>query len=285
MIDTVIMTPLTKGLLWFLPGLTILILISLFIFDEDGKMRENARKVKSSLWKARGGIFLLLLVVLALQIANLITEVYETGFRVTSWVYKLEGSSHAIWLQQNLNNPFLVHSSSIFYVLGLAFFVAFFPVYFILRNEVDLFEQLSKALAVNYMFLIPGYLLLHLVVPSYHDPAGVEPLTYSNEQYNALILLINRQTNCFPSGHTSIPFTLTLIALYSAKLKRLGIFGIVFTILTVFVIIFLGIHWLIDIPGGIALALFAYWSTSTGKMDLIFRPLIDGFKDLTDRVI
>ncbi len=278
------MSPLYKGLLWFLPGLTILVVISLFIFDEDGKMRENAAKVKSSFWKARGGIFLILLVGLALEITNLINDLYEPGFRVTSWVYELEGVSHIILLQQNLDNPFLVHSSSIFYVLGLSFFVAFFPFYFILRNEIDLFEQLSKALAVNYMFLIPSYLLLHLVVPSFHDPAGVEPLIYSNEQYHSLILLINRQTNCFPSGHTSLPFTMTLIALYSAKLKRLGIFGIVFTIFTGFVIIFLGIHWLIDIVGGVALAFFAYWSTATGKIDPIFRPFIGGFKKFTSYI-
>lgn len=277
------MDPLQKGLLWFLPGLIVLILISLYVFDEDGKVRENASKVKSSLWKARGGIFLIFLVVLALQIENLINDLYEPGFRVTSWVYELEGTSHVIWLQQNLNNIFLVHFSSIFYVLGISFFIAFVPIFFILRDDIGLFEQFSKALAVNYMFLIPGYLLLHIVVTSYHSP-GVEPLIYSNEQYNALILMANRQTNCFPSGHTSIPSTITLISFYSAKLKRLEVFSIAFTIFTIFVIIFLGIHWLTDIVGGIALAFFAYWSTSTGKMDPVFKPFMDSFKNLTNRI-
>lgn len=276
------MTPLQKGLLWFLPGIIILILLSLYLFDEDGKMKENAMKVKNSLWEARGGIFLLLLIFFALQIENLLHDLYEPGFRITSWVYELEGASHIIWLQQNFNYSLLIHFSSIFYVLGLSFFVAFIPVFFILRNDIELFEQFSKALAVNYMFLLPGYLFLHLVVTSYYDQAGVEPLIYSHEQYNALILLTNRQTNCFPSGHTSIPLTITLIALYSAKLKRLAVFGILFVIFTIFVIIFLGIHWLIDIPAGIAVAFFAYWSTSTGKIDPVFRPLIDGFKKLTN---
>lgn len=279
------MDPLHTGLLWFLPGLIILILISLFIFDEDDKMGENAVKVKNSIWKARGGIFLLLLIFFALQIENFLHDLYEPGLRITDWVYQLEGSSHIIWMQETFNNNLLIHSSSIFYILGLSFFVCFIPVFFILRDDIELFEQFSKALAVNYMFLLPGYLFLHLVVTSYYEPAGVEPLIYSHDQYNALILMTNRQTNCMPSGHTSIPLTITLIALYSAKLKRLAFFGIIFVAFTLFVIIFLGIHWVIDIPAGIAVAFFAYWSTSTGKLDPIFDPLLDGFKSLTNKIL
>ncbi len=278
------MDPLHKALSWFIPGVIILILVSLFVFDEDGKMKENAAKVKSSIWKARGGMLLLFLIALALQVENLIQDIYEPGIRITSWVHGLEGTSYIVWMQQNLNHNILVHFSSVFYVLGLSFFVMFIPVFFILRDDIELLEQFSKALAVNYMFLIPGYLFLHLVVTSYYEPAGVEPLIYSHEQYNALILLTNRQTNCMPSGHTSIPLTITLIALYSAKLKRLAFFGIIFVAFTLFVIIFLGIHWLIDIPAGIAVAFFAYWSTSAGKLDPVFDPLIDGFKDFTDKI-
>ncbi|MFP4608513.1 MAG: phosphatase PAP2 family protein [Candidatus Aenigmatarchaeota archaeon] len=278
------MDPLLKGLLWFLPGVIILILISLFAFDEDGRMKDNAKHLKRSLWKARGGIFLLMLVFFALQIENLVHDLYEPGYRVTGWFYSIEGVSHVVWLQNTFNSDMMVHFSSVFYILGLSFFVSLIPPFFILRNEIDLFEEFSKALAVNYIFLLLGYFSLHVMVTSYYRPE-VQALAYDIPQYRELILLTNRQTNCFPSGHISLPFSITLIALYSAKLKRLAIVGAIFTLMTAFVVIYLGIHWLLDIPAGIAVAVVAYWTSSTGKIDPIFQRLMDFFKNLTESMM
>ncbi len=276
------MDPLQQGLLWFLPSIILLILMALIFFDEGRKI--SIRSLKTSLWKSRGALFLMILVALALQIENLIQDIYEPGFRVTGWFYRFEGVSHIVWLQQNLNHDILIHSSSIFYILGLSFFLAFVPPFLILRKETDVLKDFSKALAINYMFLIPGYLLIHLVVTSHHAPE-VEALLYDVPQYNAIIQLTNRQVNCMPSGHTSIPVTITLFAMYKLKLKRLSVFGIVFVILTIFSIIYLGVHWLLDIPAGIAVALIAYWGATRGKLDFVFDKLIDPFEDLTKKLL
>ncbi len=276
------MDPLHQGLLWFIPSTLVLIAIGLIIFDEDRKI--SIKTLKNSLWESRGALFLMILVALALQVENLIQDQYEPGFRVTEWFYQFEGISHIVWLQQNLNHDVFIHASSIFYVLGLSFFLAFVPPFLILRKETDVLKDFSKALAINYMFLIPGYLLIHLVVTSYHAPE-VEALLYDIPQYNALIQLTNRQVNCMPSGHTSIPMTITLFAIFKLKLKRLSIFGIVFVILTIFSIIYLGVHWLLDIPAGMAVALIAYWGATRGKLDFIFDRLIDPFEDLTKKIL
>jgi len=224
------------------------------------------------------------LVALALQLENLIQDLYEPGFRVTDWFYRVEGVSHIVWLQEALDYPLLIHASSIFYVLGLSFFLSMIPVFLILRRESDLLEEFSKALAVNYMFIIPGYLLFHLVVTSYYVE-DVEPLLYMHPQYNAIIRVTNRQVNCMPSGHMSIPFTISLFALYRVKAKRLAVFGFGFTALTGFVIIYLGVHWLIDIPAGIAVAVTAYWVASRGKLDFIFDRIIDPFERYTEKIV
>ncbi len=79
----------------------------------------------------------------------------------------------------------------------------------------------------------------------------------------------------FDRGHISIYLTMTLIAMYSARSKRLALFGIVFTVLTAFVINYLGVHWFLDITAGIAVGAFAYWSTSTGRMDRLFNMVTD----------
>ncbi|MFW6040532.1 MAG: phosphatase PAP2 family protein [Thermoplasmatota archaeon] len=275
------MDPLYKGLLWFIPSLVLLLLISFKLFDEDNKI--SLGSLKETLWEVRGSLFILFLVAAFLQLENRIHDIYEPGFRVTWWFYQVEGTTHIVWLQENLYNYFLVHALSLFYVLGLTFFVMLIPLFFIIRGEKDIFNQFCEALAVNYMFILPGYFFLHVVVTSFYAPE-VQPFMYSNPQYFALIQLTNRQTNCFPSGHISIPLTMTLIAMYKAKLKRLGVFGFIFTIITGFAIIYLGVHWIIDIPAGVAVALFAYWSTSNGKMEPLFKRVIEPFERITQSI-
>ncbi len=269
-----VMTPLTKGLLWFIPSLVALILIGIRLFDEDKKVRFDL--LVNTAWKGRGGIAVLIMVAIAIKIENIIFDIRPLGADVTWWFYRVEGVGHILFLQKHLSSHYIVHASSLFYVLGLTFFVSFVPLFFLLREDTENFNLFAKALAVNYMFILPGYLLLHVTVTSYYVPE-VEPLMYGQPQYLAILQLINRQSNCFPSGHTSISLTITLIALYNARLKRLAYFGILFTVLTVFVIVYLGVHWLLDIPAGIAVGAFAYWSTSTGRMDRFFNLVTDRF--------
>ncbi|MBS3789467.1 MAG: phosphatase PAP2 family protein [Candidatus Thermoplasmatota archaeon] len=275
------MDPLYQGTLWFVPSLILLILLATLFFDEHKKM--DLRSLKDSLWDSRGALLIMIIVALALQVENLIQDLFEPGFRVTGWVYNMEGVSHIVWLQEHLDYYLLIHASSIFYVLGLSFFLSLIPVLFILRGESELLEEFSKALAVNYMFIIPAYLLIHLMVTSSYKE--VEPLLYQHPQYYAIIRATNRQVNCMPSGHISIPFTISLFAMYSAKLKRLAVFGFIFTALTVFVIIYLGVHWLIDIPAGIAVAVIAYWVASQGKLDFIFDRIIGPFERYTEKIL
>lgn len=274
------MPPLYKGLLWFIPALIILLGISFLIFDEDGKT--DLKSIKSNLWRARSGFLILFIVSGLLQLENYIHDIHPPGFRVTWWFYSIEGVGHVVWLQQTLDNYYLIHSSSIFYILGLSYFVIFTPIFFLIRCEIDIFEQFCKALTVNYMFLLPGYLLLHVLVTSYYRPDEVQALLYDIPQYEALVLLTNRQSNCFPSGHISIPLTITLITRYKTKLRILEMMGFIFVIITGFVIIYLGIHWLIDIPAGIAVAIFAYWSTSSGRIDIIFDKITKPFERWTE---
>lgn len=276
------MAPVYKGMLWFFPSLIFLILLGVLFFDEHKKI--DLYSLKDSLWDSRGALLIMILVTLVLKIENLLQDLYEPGFRVTSWFYKVEGVSHIVWLQENLDYYFLIHASSIFYVLGLSFFLSMIPVFFILRGEGDLLKEFSKALAVNYMFIIPSYLLFHLVVTSHYAPE-VTPLVYKYPQYNAIIQGTNRQVNCMPSGHISISLTITLFAMYRAKAKRLAVFGIIFTAITGFIIIYLGVHWLLDIPAGIAVAVIAYWAASRGKVDFIFDRIIGPFERYTEKLI
>lgn len=272
------MNELISALIWFLPSLALLLVISLKLFDEDGKV--DFKNFPETFWKVRGGLFLILLVYIALKIENTVKDHYEVGIKATGWFYQVEGVEHIVFLQNSLDHFLVVKTSSLFYTLGLFYLVVFVPLFFMLRDEKGIFNLFSKMLMINYLFLIPAYFILHVVVTSYYAPE-VAPLLYSNDQQLALLHLINRLDNCFPSGHISISLTITCLALFKAKLKWLGYFGIVFTALTAFVILYLGVHWALDIPAGIALGLFAYWSVIKGKWDFIFDPILDSFEKKT----
>ncbi len=266
------MNPLIQGLMWFVPSLIILIIVSLKIFDEDGRV--SIADMKKKFVKSSTAILILILIALAVKIENFIFDIRPLGTDVTWWFYETEGVAHVVFFQEHLTHPVIVHSLSLFYILGLTFFVVFVPLFFFLRKDISNLELFAKALAVNYMFILPGYLLLDVTVTSFYAPK-VEPLMYGHPQYLAILRMINRQSNCFPSGHMSISLTMTLIALFSARLKRLGYFGVIFTVLTGFVIIYLGVHWLLDIPAGVAIGIFAYWGTSTGRLEPLFKPVND----------
>ncbi len=276
------MTPLIKGLTWFIPSLVILILISLKVFDEDHKV--DLSRFKDSLWVSRGGLFILLLVFLGVKTENTIKDFTQLGgIKATSWFYNFEGVGHIVYLQNHLDNFFIINTASIFYTLGLTFFVVFTPIFFLARHEKDNFMFFSKALLVNYFFILPGYFLLHVKVTSLYAPE-VDQIMYSKEQYYAILYLINRLSNCFPSGHISISLTITLLGLFKAKLKRFGAFGVAFTISTGFVIIYLGVHWLTDIVAGVMIGSFTYWAVKTGKVDFIFDPIITFFENKTEHL-
>lgn len=275
------MSALILALIWFIPALAFLLLIGLRIFDEDRKV--DFGNFPDIIWEVRGGLFLLLLVYIALKIENTVKDHYSVGIRATEWFYQVEGVEHIVFLQNHLDHFLIIESSSFFYTLGLFYLVVFAPLFFMFRGEKENFNLFSKMLMVNYFFLIPSYFILHVVVTSYYAPE-VSPLLYSNDQQLALLHMINRLDNCFPSGHISVSLTITFLALFKAKLKRLGYFGIVFTALTGVVILYLGVHWALDIPAGIALGIFAYWSVIKGKWDFLFDPMMNFFEKKTARL-
>lgn len=276
------MSALILGLLWFIPGLAALILISLKVFDEDDQV--DFQGIKNTIWKARGGLFILLIVAIAVKIENTVKDFYPVGIKATNWVYQFEGVEHVLFLQNHLDQLIVIHSASLFYILGLTYFVVFTPVFFLSRGEKENFTLFSKILMVNYFFILPGYFLFHVEVTSLYAPE-VQRIMYSHDQYYAILYLINRLSNCFPSGHISISLSITLLALFRTKLKRFGYFGIVFTVMTGFVIIYLGVHWLIDIPAGFLIGIFAFWSVKEGKFDFFFDPIIGFFEERTEKYV
>ena len=94
-----------------------------------------------------------------------------------------------------------------------------------------------------------------------HVLPGMVPLLY---QLNPAILGIVTicspgLNNCFPSLHAALSVMATMFILFKTDLRRYKVFAVVTTIFILFSILYLGIHWITDMIGGILLAFISYF--------------------------
>lgn len=119
-------------------------------------------------------------------------------------------------------------------------------------------EQMIKSLffgfILNYLIAIPFYLFIPVNESWFANPhvsfliKDIYPAF--TQQYRPLSGL----NNCFPSLHTSISMTVALIAQRS-KHRNLAKLSITCATLIAFATLYLGIHWFLDVTGGLILAI------------------------------
>lgn len=252
---------------WFFPILALLLVISIYIFDEDGKIKSLSRnQIFQRLKKYRVYVFLLFVIMFFLKVSNFIQDNFPFPANFTHIIYNIEGNSLIIALQQAIQNPIFIHSVSLFYLFSYPLIIVFTTGLFVLRDEEKILKMYIYAMVLKFMITIPCYIFLNVSVTSHYPPGtSVKPLLYQFSQYKTLILSVDRLTDNMPSGHIAIPFFVTLLTFFKTKLKRYKIFTAFVTAMTGFAIIYLGIHWLLDIVGGIVLGFLAYKGAVNNK--------------------
>ncbi|AHG02187.1 phosphatidylglycerophosphatase (plasmid) [Halostagnicola larsenii XH-48] len=180
---------------------------------------------------------------------------WAIDWNLTPVFYAIEGEA-VVWFQA-FASPALTQYFSFIYIYGYAFMLIF-PViaYFALSDTYPL-RKLLSAYALNYVIGLVIYLLVVAYGPRNLMPEMIETALYDfNPQYQSLTSEVNHNTNVFPSLHTSLSAT---IALFAYRTRRsYPIWFVVSVPLAVSVAIstmYLGIHWAIDVAGGIVLAL------------------------------
>jgi tRNA nucleotidyltransferase (CCA-adding enzyme) len=117
------------------------------------------------------------------------------------------------------------------------FALLFYPVMWVIQLPFLLFFPVTNV--YKYFGLQSA---LELIIP------GVETSYYSITSIN----------NCFPSLHIGFAVAVTVITFFSDN-KRLKWIIPIFSLSVILATIYLAIHWLIDVIGGIALALIVGW--------------------------
>ncbi|GMK38359.1 hypothetical protein PCCS19_14130 [Paenibacillus sp. CCS19] len=179
---------------------------------------------------------------------------YSANF--THWFKSIEGSFVAN-LQHAFENTALTTGLVFLYVVVLqSLIVASILMYSYRSKSKEMFYATCYAIMLNYFIAIPFFLFFPInEVWSYDSNVKflmLEAFPKFETEYRPLSGL----NNCFPSLHTSISTTLAILAVKSGN-KKWAVLVCTCALLTIFSIFYLGIHWLIDMFGGLMLATFA----------------------------
>lgn len=186
-----------------------------------------------------------------------ISQLY--GLNLTGTIFAIEGGFVA-WVQTHAT-PELTYLLSVTYVYGYAFLLLFpFLAYLALEESTQL-NRLLAAYTLNYVIGLLFYTIVFAHGPRNVMPDLVTSLLYTTmPDLSYLTTEINVPTNVFPSLHTSLSVTVAGLAyrtrdLYPAwaALSAILAIGVIFSTM------YLGLHWLIDVLGGIALGAFTVW--------------------------
>lgn len=177
----------------------------------------------------------------------------NTYLDLTPYVYAVEGDI-VLWIQQASENTLLSIGMTHFYVLGFmtATFTSFvYPIYFDDRYMAD---RVSLSMFFVYILAVPFYLFFNVRVTGDYIPM-MDTIAYDlTPEIHNWFTKIDPFTNGMPSLHIGLPFAIWLTYELWDEDNRWIVFRralMVYIALTGFAILYLGIHWVLDILGGI----------------------------------
>ena len=196
-----------------------------------------------------------LLIIFGVVLIHLI-EVNFIDAPVTEWighdfannVRALEGDS-VYWFSQNWH-ALLVYIFVTIYIAIYPFFLWFSPLYFLITDNKKAMKTFAYGFLLIYAIALPFYLFLPItnVYTFYEASSALESAIPSVEKF---FYSTTTQNNCLPSLHTAMIILVT----YSVSLtgnKKFTYFAIFTMIAVIISVIYLSIHWIIDvITGGI----------------------------------
>lgn len=178
------------------------------------------------------------------------------GINITPQIHRLEGRT-IIHIQSLFGEQFSLFFTYV-YVYGYVFLLVFPLLAYFLLPRLDTFKSLTLAYSLNYAI----GLVLYAIFLAYGPRNMISPdvSQFFHPQFQLLTTEINENTNVFPSLHTSLSATVMFFAWQTREkfpwwLLIASFFGLSIIISTMY----LGIHWVVDVIGGLVLAWVSYW--------------------------
>ena len=178
---------------------------------------------------------------------------------MTPWIYAIEGEM-ALWVQETFKADWLTAFMTHFYVVGFMVICYVSIFYFAYFDDRYMADRISLTIFWVYILAIPFYLFFNVHVTGNYIP-GMETLAYNHTpEINDWFHRIDPLTNGMPSLHIAFPFAVWLCLLRYDTDGRWTVYRRIifaFILLTAFCILYLGIHWFMDIIGGMIVAAIA----------------------------
>ncbi|MBT5843787.1 MAG: phosphatase PAP2 family protein [Euryarchaeota archaeon] len=182
----------------------------------------------------------------------------------TEMIYSFEGD-FTLHVQNFFLNDILTSFLNFHYLFIYLFLIYVTTVYFAYTGDRDMTDKVTLNYLLIYALAVPYYLFFNVEVTSSWIP-GMESLLYHDGLYSVFYATHDPLDNAVPSLHIAIPFGILLLNYLHVKEKggtlkewrhyRYHMFVLINTILFMFTILYLGIHWFIDIPLGLLIGGF-----------------------------
>jgi len=231
----------------------LLIILSLILFFPRKFFKEKIRIFK---FINENFLYILLIVgVVAFHLFEVnVIDSHTTelvGYDFANNIKDIEGD-FVFWFSQHWT-PVLVYFFVLIYIGVYSFTLWFSPVYFLLTNNKKAMKTLAYGLLLIYIIALPFYLFLPItnVYTYYNVSSALETVIPSVESF---FYSTTTQNNCLPSLHTAM----TIFIAYSVSLtgnKKFTYFAFITMILVIISVIYLSIHWVLDIISGAILTI------------------------------
>ncbi|MEZ7994949.1 MAG: phosphatase PAP2 family protein, partial [Candidatus Poseidoniaceae archaeon] len=183
----------------------------------------------------------------------------SAGLDMTPWIYAIEGNM-VLWVQQTVENDALTTFLTHWYVAGFMFICYVSIFYFAYFDDRWMADRVTLSIAWVYLLAVPFYLFFNVRVTGDTIPE-METLAYSlTPEINDWFRRIDPFSNAMPSLHIGVPFAVWLCITRFDEDRRWNRYRhlvLSYVLLTSFAIIYLGIHWFLDIIGGMLVAVAA----------------------------
>jgi membrane-associated phospholipid phosphatase len=183
-----------------------------------------------------------------------ITISEEIGFRITDWIYGVEGL--VVEQMQNLTPDPLIPVFSGFYMFGFAYLLITPIVLYLLTPALRPLKELLVAYVLNYLSGGILYMIFIAYGPRVYVSEHVDGLLYDLfPESQELTAAVSSNTDVFPSLHTSLSVIVLLFAWQTREIQPnwfpISAFVATGVVLSTMI---LGIHWVIDVVAGVILA-------------------------------